>query len=639
MNISSSSTLINSILCFNSGGAGVANYFGGTLNYCCTTPLPPSGAGNISADPQLASASHLSATSPCRGAGDNHYAVGTDIDGELWQHPPSIGCDEYNSGAVTGALTVAISAAYSNVAAGLALEFAALIEGRPSASVWHFGDGTTVSNRPYAQHAWGAAGDYVVTLTAFNESHPEGVDASLVIHVQNVPTHFVLLSSTNPVPPYAGWETAAADIQSAVDAATVPGALVMVGDGAYDSGGRVVDGQMTNRVVVDKPLTLQSVNGPAATWIVGQQIPGKQPNGDGAIRCVYLSAGAVLSGFTLTNGATRTSGDLVHEQKGGAVWCASLNEVVTNCVLAHNSACALGGGAYGGTLNHCTVNDNLAYQGGGGVYGSTLNGCVLTGNAGTSYGGGAYIAVLNNCTVTSNTASYGGGAYNSWLSNCIVYFNTTPGGTVRNCDGQVPYFGCNFCCTTPLPPGGVGNFTNAPLLVDVAGRDFHLQPNSPCINAGANACVSTATDLDGNPRIAGGTVDVGAYEFQKPLSAIWYAWLQSYGLPTDGTADGTDSDSDGMNNWQEWIAGTDPLNPASALRLLNPVVNPPAITLTWQSVTNRTYCVERAANATGPICFTPIASNIRGAAGTTSFTDPNALNLGPVLYRVAVQQP
>ena len=39
------------------------------------------------------------------------------------------------------------------------------------------------------------------------------------------------------MPPYAGWETAAADIQSAVDAATVPGALVMVGDGAYDSVG------------------------------------------------------------------------------------------------------------------------------------------------------------------------------------------------------------------------------------------------------------------------------------------------------------------------------------------------------------------------------------------------------------------
>ena len=95
-------------------------------------------------------------------------------------------------------------------------------------------------------------------------------------------------------------------------------------------------------------------------------------------------------------------------------------------------------------------------------------------------------------------------------------------------------------------------------------RDFHLQTNSPCINAGANTYVDTDTDLDGNPRIAGGTVDVGAYEFEKPLSVISYAWLQSYTLPTDGTADAIDSDSDGMNN----LAGMDRRHGPHSTRLL-----------------------------------------------------------------------
>lgn len=482
-------SVLNSILFYNTSFDANLNYDpNSSLRYSCTTPLPASGAGNISSEPQLASASHLGAGSPCRGAGLAGSPPGTDIDGEAWANPPSMGCDEYHAGAVTGPLSVAIVAGQTTVAAGTEVPFTAVIEGRLNASVWDFGDGVIVSNRPYASHSWAISGDYLVVLRAYHDSQPAGVSATMAIHVAAKVLHYVDAVSTNPVAPFTSWATAAANIQDAADAATL-GDEILVGNGVYSKGGRTVGtNALVNRVAVTNLLAVRSLNGPQFTFIQGAQAPGGG-NGTGAVRCVYLANGASLSGFTLTNGATGGAGALPGDQAGGGVWCESAGSTLSNCVVIGNSG-FYGGGAYRGTLYNCLLNGNSAT--------GYLNG-----------GGGAYQSTLYNCTISGNSAttSAGGGVLSATLYNCIVEDNSS---------FEANYWACllNYCCTMPMPTNGVGNITNAPLFVNQAAGDFRLQSDSPCMNAGNNAYVSGTTDLQGKPRISGDTVDMGAYEFQ-----------------------------------------------------------------------------------------------------------------------------
>jgi len=132
-----------------------------------------------------------------------------------------------------------------------------------------------------------------------------------------------------------------------------------------------------------------------------------------------------------------------------------------------------------------------------------------------------------------------------------------------------------------LPGTGFGNITNEPLFINQADGDYHLQSNSPCINAGLHAFAPAGPDLDGNPRIAGGTVDIGAYEFQSPASMISYAWLQHFNLPINPATDTADPDGDGVNNYREWLAGSDPTNPFSFPPLLTLIPYGANVILTW----------------------------------------------------------
>jgi parallel beta-helix repeat protein len=286
---------------------------------------------------------------------------------------------------------------------------------------------------------------------------------ALLLSVSNLfaDTHYVSLESTNPVPPYTSWDTAATNIQHAVDTSIV-GDTVLVNDGVYAVGERETfysSGYSLgcSRVVVLKAVSLKSVNGPQFTVI----------DGGGNVRCIILNAGASLSGFILTNGAA----GLDSRNYGGGVMCASTNAFLTNCVLTGNYSSDYGGGACYGTLYNCTLANNRDYGAGGGAAFSTLIDCTLTGNEAFGSAGGAWGSTLINCLVTSNTASYWGSVGGCTLNNCVIAGNSASdyGGGMYGGDAN----NCTITGNSALFGGGAiwGTLTNCTLTGNSAGGD------------------------------------------------------------------------------------------------------------------------------------------------------------------------
>ncbi|MFC1888989.1 nitrous oxide reductase family maturation protein NosD, partial [Thermodesulfobacteriota bacterium] len=194
------------------------------------------------------------------------------------------------------------------------------------------------------------------------------------------------------------------------------------------------------------------------------------------------------------------------DDSGGGIYCQSTILIVRNCTISGNSVStyeADGGGiCCDGSMfwiENSMISDNSAsggYAAGGGIklsysLGMTTN-CLITGNSASGYnksiGGGIHshysFAVIRNSTISGNEAGESGGgiyldALGFWMTNSILWGNCA-------LNGQEIYMGIALPVVTYSDVNGgflgKGNIDEDPLF---AGEgDFHLSPDSPCIDAG-----------------------------------------------------------------------------------------------------------------------------------------------------------
>ncbi len=209
--------------------------------------------------------------------------------------------------------------------------------------------------------------------------------------------------------------------------------------------------------------------------------------------------------------------------------------------------------------------------------------------------------------------------------------------------------------------------------VTITGRNFSGAAGRLSVWFGANQAQATPTDDAHVAALApsgSGTVDVqvqsgvgNANSTANYTSPIWgyglsvtsivdqftfqtldafHTWLASYGLPSNGSADYLDADNDVLNNWQEYVAGTDPTNASSVFKITSAqAVSGTQLVLRWSSVANRVYDVTRATNlAAGIGAFVPVpgATNLAPTPPVNTWTDSVSRASAPAFYRLRVHQ-
>ncbi len=238
---------------------------------------------------------------------------------------------------------------------------------------------------------------------------------------------------------------------------------------------------------------------------------------------------------------------------GGGMYSEYGSPELTKVTFAANSASAHGGGMYNRNsspwLTHVIFTANSANGVGGGLYnehttsynlhGAVLTSVVFVANTARWGGGGMYLAayieeddlnvttILTHVTFAATSAGeYANGLYIDQDTNLLIQNSVIWGlihGDSATISDSLVHGGCPefVTCNGKLldvdprfmrpPDPGDGDWST---LDDNDYGDLRLQADSPAIDAGNNdwTPVFLSSDIDGNPRVVGARVDLGAYE-------------------------------------------------------------------------------------------------------------------------------
>ena len=333
-------------------------------------------------------------------------------------------------------------------------------------------------------------------------------------------------------------------IQEAIYASE-PGDTIMVGSGVY----RLYSGNIT---VVRESIIIKSAEGAEKTIIEGR--------GKGPVITFPEKNSSVIEGFTITSIGKADHMDIKHAGtvsrtlNGGGIYCASSSSpTITNNIICGNSA-VFGGGIYcapssSPAIVGNVISKNNAARFGGGLFSCKASPSVrnnrITENETSGSGGGIFcrrasLRVTNNI-IWKNKAESGGGI-SCERSSCAMVNNTiaenraTYGGGLFFHGGSVRIINTIFRnneddlyagrISPAVRPdhsnisdgdflGLNGNIKDDPLFADPKNGDFHLMPDSPCINGGNPAPIYN--DPDGSRNNMGAFGGPGAYfGRQKP---------------------------------------------------------------------------------------------------------------------------